>query len=142
MWEICVNVDGVTPKLNEIRKDLLKKESDLQVIAADYRKSLEDAVDEFDEHVVLDLLKEHFISGKESEHMRKMIREKRKSEAFQLILDKVTVNGIGAKKIMFKAYLKMSDMTPKLSKIRNDLLMYDIIFLVYTSCSFSNACSL
>ncbi|XP_043539099.1 uncharacterized protein LOC122544125 [Chiloscyllium plagiosum] len=136
MWEICVNIDGVTPKLNEIRNDLLKKveevklneflrnvsESDLQVITADYRKSLEDAVDEFGQHVALNLLKKYFISDKESEHMRKMIHEKGKSEAFQLILDKVTVNGIGAMKIMWETCLKMNDMTPKLSKIRNDLL--------------------
>ncbi|XP_072420713.1 uncharacterized protein [Chiloscyllium punctatum] len=145
MWEICVNVDGVTPKLNEIRKDLLKKveevklceflrnvsESDLQVFTTDYRKSLEDAVDEFGQHVALNLLNKCFITDKESEYMRKMIHEKRKSEAFQLILDKVTVNGIGAKKIMWETCLKMNDTTPKLSKIRNDLLKQ--VYSTYSS---------
>ncbi|GCC35250.1 hypothetical protein chiPu_0013733 [Chiloscyllium punctatum] len=133
MWEICVNVDGVTPKLNEIRKDLLKKESDLQVFTTDYRKSLEDAVDEFGQHVALNLLNKCFITDKESEYMRKMIHEKRKSEAFQLILDKVTVNGIGAKKIMWETCLKMNDTTPKLSKIRNDLLKYHVLLNRLTS---------
>ncbi|XP_048381274.2 uncharacterized protein LOC125449506 isoform X2 [Stegostoma tigrinum] len=146
MWEICVNTKGVTPKLNEIRNDLIKKvdeanlneflrngsENDFQVITKYYRNSLEDAVEEFGPQLVVALLSKQLISDKESEHMRKLIHEMSKSDVFQLILDKVTVNGIEAMRKMWETCLKLSAEAPTLSKIRNDLLKHET-FRAHTS---------
>ncbi|XP_043539035.1 uncharacterized protein LOC122544084 isoform X4 [Chiloscyllium plagiosum] len=110
-------------KLNEFLRNVSKY--DLQALTTQFEQRLKDAVEVFGQQLVVNLLCKQLISDKESEHSRKLIKEKCNSEASKFIFDKVRTIGFVAVKTLWEICVNVDGVTPKLNEIRKDLLKTD-----------------